>query len=124
MQQTDSKQFQKHSFADLFLNSCLGKIAIIIGITAIILVVAKVTVPSKAKMEMEIEDDVRECIEQCQAKDADKSDDLVRNTMSVFTHADNNSEDEETMDMFWEQLHRNLPPHVLLYCLYAQQCHS
>lgn len=120
MQQTDSKQFQKHSFADLFLNSCLGKIAIIIGITALILVVAKVTVPSKAKMEMEIEDDIRECIEQCQAKDADKSDDLVRNTMSVFTHADKNSEDEETMDMFWKHNSIEIYRHMFFSTAYMR----
>ena len=73
-------------------------------------------------MEMEIEDDIRECIEQCQAKDADKSDDLVRNTMSVFTHADKNSEDEETMDMFWEHNSIEIYRHMFFSTAYMLNC--
>ena len=99
MDQPDKKQFAKKSYVDLFLRSCLGRFIIIGILTAIVLFVAKATVPSKAKMESEMNDDIIQCIQECQAKFADGSDDLVRNTMSVFTHADS-IPDDDTMDTF------------------------
>ena len=99
MDQPDKKQFAKKSYVDLFLRSCLGRFIIIGILTAIVLFVAKATVPSKAKMEAEMNDDIIQCIQECQAKFADGSDDLVRNTMSVFTHADS-IPDDDTMDTF------------------------
>ena len=99
MQQTDSGQYPKLSFVDLFLRSCLGKIIIVGIITGIILLIANVTVPSKAKMEEEMNDDIMECIMECQGKEVDMSDNLVRNTMSAFTHADT-TPDDDTMDTF------------------------
>ena len=99
MDQPDKKQFAKKSYVDLFLRSCLGRFINIGILTAIVLFVAKATVPSKAKMEAEMNDDIIQCIQECQAKFADGSDDLVRNTMSVFTHADS-IPDDDTMDTF------------------------
>ena len=57
MDQPDKKQFAKKSYVDLFLRSCLGRFIIIGILTAIVLFVAKATVPSKAKMEAEMNDD-------------------------------------------------------------------
>ena len=95
MQQTDRGQYKKRQpFIDLFLRSCLGKVIIIAAVTGLVLLAASTTVPSKAKMEQELTDDIEQCIEECQGNAADISDDIVRNTMSVFTHADSIPEKE------------------------------
>ena len=101
MQQTDRGQYKKHQpVVDLFLRSCLGKVIIIAAVTGIVLLAASTTVPSKAKMEQELTDDIGQCIEECQGNAADISDDFVRNAMSVLTHPD--SIPEQAMDIFWK----------------------
>ena len=66
MQQTDRGQYKKHQpVVDLFLRSCLGKVIIIAAVTGIVLLAASTTVPSKAKMEQELTDDIGQCIEEC-----------------------------------------------------------
>ena len=99
MQQPDRGQYKKSPIVDLFLRSCLGKLIIIAVITGIILLIAKFTVPSTGKTQQELNADIKHCIEECQAKDADASDDLVRNAMSIFTHSDSIA-DDGSMDTF------------------------
>lgn len=100
MQQTDRGQYKKQSFIDLFLRSCLGKIIIIAAITGIVLLAASTTVPSKAKMEQKLTDDIGQCIVECQGNAADVSDDFVRNAKSAFTSCD--SIPEKEMETFWK----------------------
>ena len=111
MQQTDRGQYKKRQpFIDLFLRSCLGKVIIIAAVTGLVMLAASTTVPSKAKMEQELTDDIEQCIEECQGNAADISDDIVRNTMSVFTHAD--SIPEKEMDTFWKHNRIEIYPHT------------
>ena len=111
MQQTDIGQYKKrHPYIVLFLRSCLGKVIIIAAVTGLVLLAASTTVPSKAKMEQELTDDIEQCIEECQGNAADISDDIVRNTMSVFTHAD--SIPEKEMDTFWKHNRIEIYPHT------------
>ncbi|MGM9699705.1 MAG: hypothetical protein ACI3Y0_13855 [Prevotella sp.] len=118
MQQTDRGQYQKKQpWVDLFLRSCLGKIIIIVILTGLVLLAAMYTVPSKAKMEQELTDDIQQCIEECQGNAADVSDDIVRNTMSIFTHADS-IPDTETMNTFWNHNRIEFYPHTFFSTAY------
>ena len=99
MQLNDKGQYQNNGVADLFLRSCLGKIVIVAVTTGLILLIASTTVPSKAKMEEEMNDNIQQCINECQGKATDGTDDLVRNAISTFTHADSDA-DKSMMETF------------------------
>ncbi|MGN0280759.1 MAG: hypothetical protein ACI4B3_00470 [Prevotella sp.] len=118
MQQTDRGQYQKRQpFVDLFLRSCLGKVIIIAVLTGIILLIAQSTVPTKAKMEQEMNNDIQQCIEECQGNAADDSDDLVRNAKAVFIHGDSIA-DTEAMETFWKHNRIEYYPHTFFITAY------
>lgn len=101
MYQSDRGSYRKQeSLARQFSHSCLGQIVITAAITAVILLLAYITRPSSAKMEADIRDDIRQCIEERDSLNNDWIDDIVSNAGYIFTTADSLSEDDEMMNAF------------------------
>ena len=73
---------------DAFLHSCLGKLVILAGIVAMLLVLAYFTAPTEQEMMTEMDDNVMQCLEENDSIRGDVIYDYVNNLGSVFTAAD------------------------------------
>ena len=89
MDQTSDGNFKKNeSPIQAFYHSCLGKIAILIGILILLFIVAIMTKPTQEEMEMEMVDNILQCIQANDSIQGDDIDDPVNNMNSVFSRAD------------------------------------
>ena len=89
MDQTSNGNFKKNeSPIQVFYHSCLGKIAILIGILILLFIVAIMTKPTQEEMEMEMVDNILQCIQANDSIQGDDIDDQVNNMNSVFSRAD------------------------------------
>ena len=89
MDQTSNGNFKKNeSPIQAFYHSCLGKIAILIGILILLFIVAIMTKPTQEEMEMEMVDNILQCIQANDSIQGDDIDDQVNNLNSVFSRAD------------------------------------
>ena len=89
MDQTSNGGFKKtESPFQAFYHSCLGKIAILIGILIVLFIVALMTKPTQDEMEMEMVDNILQCIEANDSIQGDDIDDQVNNLNSMFSRAD------------------------------------
>ena len=100
MYQADRGNYKtKESLWHSFSHSCLGRIIILVVITIILLIIARLTIPSEQKMTEEMIDDIRQCIEANDSIRGDWIDDAIHNVGYIFTSADG-IEDEEIMKLF------------------------
>ena len=89
MDQTSNGRFKKNeSPLQAFYHSCLGKITILVGILILLFIVGIMTKPTQEEMEMEMVDNILQCIEANDSIQGDDIDDQVNNMNSVFSHAD------------------------------------
>jgi len=89
MDQTSTGGFkQKESALQAFYHSCLGKITILAGILILLFIVGIMTKPTQEEMEMEMVDDILQCIQANDSIQGDGIDDQVNNLSSVFSRAD------------------------------------
>ena len=98
-----------------FTNSCLGKIIILAVIVVILLIVAVATVPSEEETRVQMEDNIRECIQDNYEKRCDPVDEVFNNLRRPFTEADTTFNDKEIMEMFY----RNNRVEVYRHTLYT-----
>ncbi|MBR1503497.1 MAG: hypothetical protein IJ618_06410 [Prevotella sp.] len=73
---------------DAFMHSCLGKLVILAGIVAVMLVLAYVSTPTGKEMMAEMDDNVLQCLEENDSIQGDMIDDYVHNLGFIFTTAD------------------------------------
>ena len=90
----------QQSVAQEFYHSCLGKIVILIAILLVLFVVAVITVPSEAKMQSEMMDDILECIHDNDSIKGDGIDDTIANFGRIFSEADSTEADKELLEAF------------------------
>lgn len=97
--QKNSYRTQQSLFQE-FYHSCLGKIVILLVFIGILMLIALITVPSKEKMETEMMDNIRECIQENDSIHGDAIDDAIGNMLRIFSHADTTANDQEAMEAF------------------------
>ncbi|MBQ9230049.1 MAG: hypothetical protein IJ190_02600 [Prevotella sp.] len=78
----------------------MGKIIILLVFLGILFVIAVMTVPSDGKMQTEMMDNIRECIQENDSIKGDGIDDAVANFSRIFTEADSTFNDKEAMEAF------------------------
>lgn len=101
MEQDNKNSYRtKQSLTEEFYHSCMGKIVILCILLLILFVIALMTRPSDEKMQSEMMDNIRECIQQNDSIKGDAIDDVVANFGRIFTEADTTENDKETMDAF------------------------
>ena len=89
MDQTSNGSFkQNESPLQAFYHSCLGKLAILIGILILLFIVGIMTKPTQEEMEMEMVDNILQCIQANDSIQGDDIDDQVNNLNNVFSRAD------------------------------------
>ena len=79
---------QNESVIQAFYHSCLGKVAILFGILIILFIVGVMTKPTQEEMEMEMVDNILQCIEANDSIQGDGIDDQVNNLSNIFSRAD------------------------------------
>ena len=97
----DSYRARQSVFSQ-FVNSCLGRIIIFVGILAILAIIAIITCPSEQKMQEEMTDNIRQCIEANDSIHTDWIDDAINNVGYIFTDADSTAIGDETMKVFFD----------------------
>ena len=101
MEQDNKNSYRtKQSLPQEFYHSCLGKIVILLVFLLILFVIAVITKPSDEKMQTEMMDNIRECIQQNDSIKGDAIDDAVANISRIFTEADTTVNDKEAMEAF------------------------
>lgn len=101
MEQDNRNSYRtKQSLPEEFYHSCLGKIVILIILILILFVIAVMTRPSDEKMQKEMLDNIRECIQQNDSIKGDAIDDAVANFSRIITEADTTENDKEAMEAF------------------------
>ena len=89
MDQTSNGGFKKNESAlQAFYHSCLGKLAILGGILILLFIVALMTKPTQEEMEMEMVDNILQCIQANDSIQGDDIDDQVNNLNNMFSKAD------------------------------------
>lgn len=100
MQDTRNSYRTKQSVAQQFYHSCLGKIIILLVTLLVLFIIAVLTVPSDEKMEREMMDNIRQCIQDNDSIKGDGIDDAIANLTRIFTEADSTYDDKEVMEAF------------------------
>lgn len=90
----------QQSVAQEFYHSCLGRIVILIAILLVLFVIAVITVPSEAKMQSEMMDNILECIHDNDSIKGDGIDDTIANFGRIFSEADSTEADKELLEAF------------------------
>lgn len=89
MDQTSNGNFKQNETPfQAFYHSCLGKLVILIGILILLFIVGIMTKPTQKEMEMEMIDNILQCIEENDSIQGDEIDDQVNNLNHMFSHAD------------------------------------
>ena len=115
MEPTNRSTYKRQSMSTEFTNSCMGKFIILGVIVFILLIVALVTVPSDEEMYVQMNDNIRECIQDNYAKRCDPVDEVFNNIRRPFTEADTTFNDTEILNIF----HRNNRLEVYRHTLFS-----
>ena len=118
MEPTNRSTYKRQSMSTEFTNSCLGKLIILSVIVVILLIVAVATVPSDEEMRVQMEDNIRECIQDNYEKRCDPVDEIFNNILRPFTEADTTFNDKEILEIF----HRNNRVEIYRHTLFTT-CH-
>ena len=100
MQQNNERSYRtKETLAQQFYHTCLGKLIILAAFIGVLLVIAHFTVPDEETMMVEMEDNIRQCIEANDSIKTDWIDDAINNIGYIFTSADS-IPNQEILDNF------------------------
>ena len=94
MEPTNRSTYKKQSMASEFTNSCLGKLVILAGTLFILLIASILTIPSDEEMQAQMEDNIRECIQDNFEKRCDPVDEVFKilaifnrnNKLEIYRH--------------------------------------
>jgi hypothetical protein len=101
MNQSNRGGFRSNeSFFKMFRQSCLGRLVITAIVLVILAIVAYSTCPTEQYMREEMDDNIRQCIEEHDSVHVDWTEVLVMNSRYMFTKADSVVQDQEAMDLF------------------------
>lgn len=99
--QTDRGNYRKQeTLTHAFTHSCLGRLLMLAVIVGAILVIARLTMPSRQQMIDETLDNVMQCIEANDSIEGDGIDDTILGLGYTFTKADSTKVSMELMQAF------------------------
>lgn len=90
------------SFTQEFSRSCLGRIVIAGVILLVAMLVAYFTAPKENDMNLEMTDNVMQCMEANSLEKGDVVDDYVRNLTFIFTTADSTAIPKDVLDAYYK----------------------
>ena len=86
----------------IFRHSCLGRLIIAAAILAVLAIIAAFTCPTEEQMRAEMDDNIRQCIEERDSVASDWTETMVKNTRYMFTSADSVLKHPEDLRIFYE----------------------
>ena len=95
-----NNSYKKKSMIQEFTGSCLGKVIITAAILFFLFLLCVFTVPSQQAMEQEVEDNVRQCLQENDSLRGDVIDEVVANISRSFSEADSTVDDHEIMAIY------------------------
>ena len=93
---------QPDSFFYAFRHSCLGRLVLTVIILLILSVIAYFTCPTEEHMRAEMDDNIKQCIEERDSVTSDWTETMVKNTRYMFTTADSIMTHPEDLRVFME----------------------
>ena len=103
MYQAENTNFKTNqSFTQEFTRSCLGRIIIAGVILLVAMLVAYFTAPKEADMNLEMTDNIMQCLEVNTETKGDVVDDYVHNLAFVFTTADTTMIPKDILDTYYK----------------------
>ena len=84
--QSNKSEYHKETLATEIKKSCLAKVVMLVAVILLLLLSAKMTVPSDEQMMFGTLDGVCQCIQKSHGVPGDKSDDIVRNGIAAVSH--------------------------------------
>lgn len=103
MYQAENTNFKTNrSFTQEFTRSCLGRIIIAGVILLVAMLVAYFTAPKEDDMNMEMTDNIMQCLEVNTDNKGDVVDDIVHNLTFVFTTADTTMIPKDLLETYYK----------------------
>jgi hypothetical protein len=84
--QTNKSEYHKETLAAEIKKSCLAKVIMLVAVILLLMLSAKLTIPSDEQMMYGTLDGVCQCIQDSHGVPGDKSDDIVRNGIATVSH--------------------------------------
>ena len=84
--QTNKREYHKETLAAEIKKSCLAKVIMLVAVMLLLMLSAKLTIPSDEQMMYGTLDGVCQCIQDSHGVPGDKSDDIVRNGIATVSH--------------------------------------
>mgnify|MGYP003462952630 FL=1 len=84
--QTNKSEYHKETLAAEIKKSCLAKVIMLVAVMLLLILTAKLTIPSDEQMMYGTLDGVCQCIQDSHGVPGDKSDDIVRNGIATVSH--------------------------------------
>lgn len=84
--QTNKSEYHKETLAAEIKKSCLTKVIMLVAVMLLLMLSAKLTIPSDEQMMYGTLDGVCQCIQDSHGVPGDKSDDIVRNGIATVSH--------------------------------------
>ena len=84
--QTNKSEYHKETLAAEIKKSCLAKVIMLVAVMMLLMLSAKLTIPSDEQMMYGTLDGVCQCIQDSHGVPGDKSDDIVRNGIATVSH--------------------------------------
>ena len=84
--QTNKSEYHKETLAAEIKKSCLAKVIMLVAVMLLLMLSAKLTIPSDEQMIYGTLDGVCQCIQDSHGVPGDKSDDIVRNGIATVSH--------------------------------------
>lgn len=94
--QTNKSEYHKETLAAEIKKSCLAKVIMLVAVMLLLMLSAKLTIPSDEQMMYGTLDGVCQCIQDSHGVPGDKSDDIVRNGIATVSH-ETDSEKKDTI---------------------------
>ena len=103
MYQADNTNFKTNqSFTQEFTRSCMGRIVITGVILLVALLLAYFTAPKESDMNLEMSDNIMQCLEVNSESKGDAVDDYVHNLAFIFTTADSTMIPKDVLDTYYK----------------------
>jgi hypothetical protein len=84
--QSHKSEYHKETLAAEIKKSCLAKVIMLVAVMLLLMLSAKLTIPSDEQMMYGTLDGVCQCIQDSHGVPGDKSDDIVRNGIATVSH--------------------------------------
>lgn len=102
----------KQNLMQEFFHSCFGKILILFAVFALLMLIALFSRPSKEQVTLEMQDNIRECLQENDSIRRDGVDDAVNNFFNIFTEAEKTPNDSDLVAAYRKYNRLEVYPHT------------